>query len=256
MNNLIFKLEQRKLVGDSLDSNDSKTRIQNYNELLSKQLSALRDEVTASPSSITIVSQIERNINAMRKAALAGNTALYSLKEQVLIVEEELILQQRLSIQTLNALIAKLDGLSALISEQNLKEAADAITIANNTRWLMIVLALLIALSMAKFIFSISRRINAPLEELRSAMHALSSRHFDTRLNQTSHDNEFSLLAGDFNQFAENNQGLIQDLDEAKQSLQEQELHLRTILEGCQKQSLVYRTQVSLSRQTHMLHMC
>ncbi|MDC9725253.1 MAG: HAMP domain-containing protein [Gammaproteobacteria bacterium] len=73
---------------------------------------------------------------------------------------------------------------------------------------------------MVRFILSISQRINTPLAELRSAMHALSSEEFDTRLKIRSGKSEFAVLATDFNLFADNTQNLMDDLADAKDSLQ------------------------------------
>jgi len=63
-------------------------------------------------------------------------------------------------------------------------------------------------------------------------MHALSSEQFDTRLKITSGKSEFSVLATDFNVFAENTQNLIGDLAEAKDSIQVREQHISAILNG------------------------
>ena len=53
-------------------------------------------------------------------------------------------------------------------------------------------------------------------------MHAMSSRELDTRLNHSENNNEFSLLATDSNRFARNTESLIQGLDLAMYSLQDQ----------------------------------
>ncbi len=230
MNNHIFRVQKREVLGNT--ANDSKSRIQTYSTLLSKQLVSLGNELKNRPGAATKIGKIEDNINGIRHAAVSGYRSLYHLQQHLITVESELIVQQQLSMTSLNDLVSKFDDLSVLIRDQNWKAAAHALDIAQNTRWLMIGLAILIALSMAKFVFSISGRINGPLEELRSAMHALSSRAFDTRLNQTTANNEFSSLAGDFNRFAEDNQHLIEKLDKATESLQEQKQHLTTILNG------------------------
>ena len=63
-------------------------------------------------------------------------------------------------------------------------------------------------------------------------MHALSSKKFDTRLEVRLGNNEFAVLAEDFNKIANNNQLLIEDLAEAKDSIQSREQHISTILSG------------------------
>jgi diguanylate cyclase (GGDEF)-like protein/PAS domain S-box-containing protein len=226
----VFKIEQQKKLGNSFT--ESKNGIQSASDRLRSQLVDLKRLFTVDSNLSKTFDKIEQKIIAIQKAAVSGDASLYNAMQQALKVKKELIVQQQQSIAALNELVSKLNELSVLISKQNQVAVRSAISTAENTRWLIIGLALLMALGMAKLFFSISRRINEPLSELRSAMHALSSREFNTRLNYSENNNEFSLLAADFNQFASNTQSLIQDLDLTKQSLQEQKQELRTILDG------------------------
>jgi diguanylate cyclase (GGDEF)-like protein/PAS domain S-box-containing protein len=230
MSQFVFDIEQQNKLGKRFA--DSKGEMLAAIDQLQLQLVALKHVLVGDLSLSKTVSKIEQKIIAIQTAAIKGDASLYNAKQQALKIEKELIVQQQQSIVALNELVSKLNELSVLISQQNQLAARDAIATAENTRWLIIGLGLLIVLGMARLVVSISRRINEPLAELRSAMHALSSREFNTRINHSKDNNEFSLLAVDFNKFASNTQNLIQDLDLAKQSLQEQKLELRTILNG------------------------
>ena len=129
-----------------------------------------------------------------------------------------------------------------LISEQSLRTVTQSALVAERARWVIILLGTMIVLGMLRFIIAISQRINSPLAELRSAMHALSAKNFATRLNVTSGKSEFAILAKDFNLFAENTQKLIKDLAEAKDSLQVRKQHITAILNGVPEAILTVTT--------------
>jgi diguanylate cyclase (GGDEF)-like protein/PAS domain S-box-containing protein len=230
LSNLILRLEQKKHTKSSLSS--LATEIKRVTSDFTADFMTLKSAVGPGPNTSEILRTIANNIQSMKAAAIEGNSSLYQLQSQKLNDESKLVFVQQKSIATLSQLVQGLNDLSHLIRQQSMTDINNAISIADKTRWVLVVLMLLAALGVIKFISNIYSRINEPFEDVRSAMHALSSKRFDTRLNRTDYIDEFTSLATDFNQFASTTQVLIEDLDATKQSLQQQEVQLRTILNG------------------------
>lgn len=76
-------------------------------------------------------------------------------------------------------------------------------------------------------------RIDDPLHKLSEAMHDLSSGNLARRMKiKKEVRDEFSVLTEDFNQFAEKNQALFEEVIDAKNALEESEKRVRAILEN------------------------
>lgn len=101
---------------------------------------------------------------------------------------------------------------------------------ADETRWRIIALSVLLTLLMMIFAWRLSRNIQSPLTAIRQSIHALSEGQFDTRMRLPEGNNELSLLARDFNRFAENTENTISQLHDARLSLQSRQQHLQAIL--------------------------
>ena len=96
--------------------------------------------------------------------------------------------------------------------------------------WLFLLFAFALFMLISQVISTISSKLSYMAATLRNAMHELSCQHFDTRLDDKSSNIEFAFIARDFNQFAGVTENLISDLASAKESLQEREHYLTTIL--------------------------
>jgi len=210
----------------SLRDND----IKQHNAVLKADVKQLKSLLGDNNELAKMTSWLEQDIGALAQIVVDGKSAIYSLRLQQLQNEELLSIGQQSSITTLKIVTAKLNELSSLLGDKSLKTVNNSTVVADQARWIIIILSLSITIGMLRFISLISQRINGPLDELRSAMHSLSSQEFDTRLKPISGNSEFSILAEDFNLFAENTQHLIHDLDTARESLQTREQHLSAIL--------------------------
>lgn len=230
LDNATLKLKQGKQTNARLTL--LKAEIQQTVQHLLSHLAQLTASVSANASALNAIESLIDNVKVLEKETIESAMSLYQIQYRQLNGEIELLIVQSGLIETLNQLIRNLNQLPKLTTQQSLSSIAKSISIAEKTQWALILLALSIALSLIWFIRTISRHVNEPLHELRNAMHALSSHQFDIRLSHDKYNNEFSLLASDFNQFASSNQSLIEDLDKAKQSLQQQKEHLKTILNG------------------------
>lgn len=104
--------------------------------------------------------------------------------------------------------------------------------LAETARWFILLSSLLLTAGMIWFVSVISHRVNQPLKQLREAMRALSSENFAIRLPAKQGQNEFSLLANDFNLFAANTENLIATLDQTRQTVQQREQHISAIIDG------------------------
>mgnify|MGYP000647940802 CR=1 FL=1 len=170
------------------------------------------------------------DIKTLMQLAVDDDKSVFNLRTMQLDNNVQLQLEQQNSLSALSLMMAALDELSAAVSLQSMNIVSKASTVSENTHWIIIILSTFITLGMVWFVLSISARINGPLGELRSAMHALSLEQFDTRLKVISGKSEFSILADDFNLFASNTQSLIDALAEAKDSLELREQYISAIL--------------------------
>lgn len=182
------------------------------------------------------------DINLLIQTVLMGNESIYQLRLKQLENEHFLLLGQQQSIISLEQMMGQLSLLSVLISDQSLTTVAKSTLVAERAKWIIILLSSLIILGMFWFVLVLSKRINTPLTELRNGMRALSAKKFSTRLEATTGNSEFAILANDFNLFAGNTQTLIDDLAEARDSLQDQKQHITAILNGVPEAILTVTT--------------
>jgi len=212
----------------SLLDNDIRQR----ESILKSNISLLKDKISFDNDLLLLTEALETDILELIRIIVEGDSSTYRLRLRQLQNNKLLVLGQQRSIAILKLITAKLNQISTLVSAQSMHTVSKSALVAERARWIIMILSILITLGMIRFIISIAQRINLPLAELRSAMHALSSEQFDARLKVTSGKSEFAVLATDFNVFAENTQNLISDLAEAKDSLQVREQHISAILHG------------------------
>ncbi len=206
--------------------------IQQYESILDFNISQLRKNILKQPVLLSKTKVLKRDVDNLLATVINDQDSLYNIRFKQLENDRLLAAGQKKSISVLEIIMAKLEQLSLLVNNQSLSVVERSAQVAKTSRWSILLLGLMITVGMFAFIRSMSKGINASLADVRSAMHALSSKKFDTRLAVLAGNNEFAVLAKDFNKFANNNQLLIEDLAEAKESIQSREQHISTILNG------------------------
>lgn len=227
---LTQKLMQSENTDNLLSIRDNDIR--QHESILRGDITQLKDKLVRQSQLVMMTRVLESDISGLMSIIVDSESSVYRLRLQQLQNKQLLALGQQRSISILKVVTAKLNQLSSLVSGQSSQTVSKSVLVAERAQWIILLLSLLITLGMLLFIRLISQLINMPLTELRSAMHALSSEQFDTRLKVTSGKSEFAVLATDFNVFAETTQHLIDDLAEAKNSLQIREQHISAILHG------------------------
>ncbi|MBL1322019.1 MAG: EAL domain-containing protein [Methylophaga sp.] len=230
----VINLAQKIIQANNTDSlvsirgND----IQQYKSILSLNLAQLRKNIPEQPDLLLMTLDLEGDVNSLFATVIEDQYSIYHLRSNQLQNNQLLAAGQKKSILVLEVIMAKLEQLSLLVSDQSLMAVTRSAQVAETARWSILLLGLMLIVGMFSFIRAMSKGINSSLTDVRSAMHALSSKKFDTRLEVNAGNNEFSVLAEDFNKFANNNQLLIEDLAKAKDSIQCREQHISTILSG------------------------
>lgn len=206
--------------------------IQRYESILNLNIEQLRRQVPGQAELVDMTKILENEIKTLLAIVVKDKDSIYQLRYQQLRNNQLLAVGQKKSTSVLEVVMAKLEQLSILVRDKSLKAVTRSAQVAETARWSILLLSLMIAMGMFAFIRTMSKSINASLTDVRSAMRALSSKKFDTRLEVSAGNNEFAVLAEDFNKFANNNQLLIEDLAEAKDSIESREQHISTILSG------------------------
>jgi len=238
--NLTQKIIQSKNTDSLFNIRDND--LPQHIALLNIDIKQLKKKLQHETELFKLTEELESHIDLLTQNVLLGDLSIYQLRLQQLQTQHLLALGQKQSIITFKVMMSQLEQLSVIISEQSLTTAIQSAIVAEQARWIIILLGTMIIFGMLRFIIVISRRINSPLAELRSAMRALSAKNFTTRLKVTSGNSEFAILAKDFNLFAENTQKLIEDLAEAKASLQVRKQHITAILNGVPEAILTVTT--------------
>lgn len=227
-------LTQKLLQTNSIDNllNIKENDIRQYESTLKNDITLLKVKLQSKDELRQKIVSLEHDVLSLINIVLNGDSAIYPLRLQQLQNEKLLAEGQQRSISILKVITTKLEKISKLVSKQSVLAVEKSVEVVETAFYLNIILGLFIILGMLQFINVIPRRINFSLTELRSAMHALSSEEFDTRLKEREGKSEFALLATDFNLFAKNTQNIIGDLATAKNAIQIRERHISAILNG------------------------
>lgn len=210
----------------SLREND----IKQYERILHADINQLKIKLNNNADLLVLMDELEKGVHILMQLIIGSENSIYNLRLQKLELTRLLDISQQDSVTIIKEMTVKLDELSSLVRKQSLTVINQSKLVSDRALATIIVLSGFITLGMIIFVTSIARRINTPLAELRSAMNALSKGAFDSRLKVTSGKSEFTVLATDFNIFAENTQKLISDLDEAKNAVQGREQYISAIL--------------------------
>lgn len=200
--------------------------------ILKADIAQLKRKLQHNADLLLLTEKLGQECKLLMQIVIDNDLSIYNVRLQQLQNKKMVTVEQKKSIVTLKLLMAKLHQLSSVVSEQSLKAITHSSQVAENARWITLALTLFICLGMIHFVMVIARRINRPLAALSNAMDALSSEQFDMRLEVSSDNDEFAVLATDFNQFARNTQRLIDDLAETRDSLEMQGQHIKAILDG------------------------
>ena len=198
--------------------------------ILKSAIEQLQRQFVDDAALLSATQDLAEDIKILMQLVLDDENSVFNIRSMQLENNVQLHREQQNSVSALALMMASLDELSDLVSLQSMKIVNKASNISENTYWTIIFLSAAITIGMVWFVISISRRINEPLAELRSAMHALSLEKFNTRLRVDPGKSEFSILADDFNLFASNTQSLIDALAEARDSLELREQYISAIL--------------------------
>ena len=198
--------------------------------ILNSAIEQLQRQLAGDSELLSRTQDLAVDIENLMLLVLDDAESVFNIRTMQLENYVQLHLEQQNSLSALSLMMAALDELSAVVSLQSMKIVSQASAVSKSTHWIIIILSTFITLGMVWFVLSISARINGPLGELRSAMHALSLEQFDTRLRVVAGKSEFSILADDFNLFASNTQSLIDALAEANDSLELREQYISAIL--------------------------
>lgn len=204
-------------------------KLNNFKQALSAELDSWSQQTWPSEQQLPM---LQRTVQELATVVSNKNATVYQMKAQQLTQKRALLPAHQTVIASLEQLILGINQLAISIEQSSYQGVAQADDFANKIRWAVLALMAIIIAATLSLMTGIAKQINGPLTELRKGMQALSSGRFETRLNQTQSDNELMALAPDFNTFASTTQKLIDDLDQAKQSLQEREHQLITVLDG------------------------
>ncbi len=228
-NNLVLEVEQHY---------QSSTALDRQRQAIKTAFTALQDwllTVKRSPDFLQYQHHIDdvlTHLASIETVSITGEQSIYYLRYRLFANSALLQDRQQQTITALTDLVDELNTFSLLVKSQTLDEVDKSNRIAENARLLMLSLVILLAIIMAYFISTILNGIQSPLAKLRDAMSALSAGRFETRLDLKECNNEFKVLATDFNQFAQITETLINELDTAKLTLEARELELTAILNG------------------------
>jgi diguanylate cyclase (GGDEF)-like protein/PAS domain S-box-containing protein len=224
---LIIRSEQKPHLQNIVDKD-----MMQLQSSIDSQLAQLINKVGPSYRYLAEVELLRENFQLLMRAVTGPNSSIYALRIKQFENDNSLVAIKKSALSVFVSIMQSLEALSNVINKQNIALINDASQKAKLGEWLTFIIVILIMIGITQFIRSMSNWVTRPLVQLRSAMHALSSKKFDTRIKTVQGETEFALLARDFNVFAENNQRLIDDLASAKDSLQVREQHISAILKG------------------------
>ncbi|WP_297813312.1 EAL domain-containing protein [uncultured Methylophaga sp.] len=211
-------------------------------QIISRQLAPIKSQLGSQsqklqqatenlPGIATMSSQLRYDIEVLI-ALFEGQDGLMDIHQQRLLQLALLEQGEESALSVMSVMVDKLNQVAALINQQLLDAVSDNVVKADSNRWSILALSLLLTGGMILFAWLLLRAVNRPLGVIRRSIHALSEGRFDTRIPPSPSSNELSLLASDFNLFAEKTEQMIDALSDARLSLQQREQHIRAIING------------------------
>jgi diguanylate cyclase (GGDEF)-like protein/PAS domain S-box-containing protein len=198
---------------------------------LDSQLQELQQAAESLPGIAAKISRLTYDIEVLI-ALFTGQDSLLDIHQQRLLQRALLQQGEESALSVMAVMVEKLNQVAALINQQRLEAVSHNVAKADGNRWSILALSLLLTGGVMLFAWLLFSAVNRPLGVIRRSIRALSEGHFDTRIPPSTSSNELSLLARDFNLFAENTEQMIDALSEARLSLEQREQHIRAIING------------------------
>lgn len=198
-------------------------------QALSKQMTVFKQE--AEPKLTESLNKLDYDIEVLFKL-LSQDQGLFDLHQAVLLNQSLLLQTEQSSLTLMDLLIDRVTSIAEKSYQQSYDAVSHNVQEAEQTRWRIIGLSGLVTLGMMLFVWLVFHAISQPLGIIRRSIKALSEGRFDTRIAQSESKNELSMLAKDFNQFADNTEQMIDALSTARTALQNREQHIRAVLNG------------------------
>ncbi len=220
-----------------LTNNDNELQILKKQHLaplqqaLTEQLANLKQAIFTQPEYRQLQEKLDYDIKVLLNL-ITQDQGLFSLHEAHLLNQSLLLQTEQSSLTLMKLLIDKVNLIAQNSYQRSYDTVSHNVDQADQTRWKIISLSALVTLGMMIFVWLVFRAISHPLGIIRRSITALSEGHFDTRIAQSGSKNELSLLAKDFNQFADNTEQMIDELSDARTTLQNREQHIRAVLNG------------------------
>lgn len=206
-------------------------RLEPLSQKTRTQLTTIQRRLADLPALEQVLVKLDTEYQSFQ-TLLFEDEGLYALHQQRLLNQALLAQGEDTAMAVISVLNNKIVYLAEVVNQQTYQAVNKNVQLADRLHWQIIVLSVAIMIGMILFALLLFRRINQPLHLIRQSMHALSEGRFDTRIEQQQSQNEVSLLATDFNVFADNTEQLISQLAQAKLSLENREQHIRAILNG------------------------
>ncbi len=222
---------QSFLAGSDQELQQLTERLPKLLDELEQQFSLLSEALLSRPELSRQLTQIRHETHVLIEL-LSGEQGLFKQQQQHWLVGALLAQSTASSMSVMKVLTEQINHVAADVSARTSATVSANVKEADTTRWRIIFLSLLITLAMIVFAWRLLRHIQSPLVNIRHAIHALSEGKFDTRMSVPGSANEFSLLARDFNHFAENTEETISALNDARLSLETRQQHIQAILNG------------------------
>lgn len=245
----ISQLSQQIREAETPDSLLSirENNIREQESWLRNDILVIKQHLQNYPDLLLLADKLQQQIDTFLHLVVDDDISVYKLRIRQIETYEKSKLVQQQGLNILEVLMLNLNNLSARVGEQGVIKTQESASLAKTARWWMIISCLVIALGITWFVLTMTARINQPMQRLRKAMHDLSAQKFDTRMPTNNGQNEFNLLANDFNVFAAQTQSLIAALDETKHSLEIRETRIRAILNGVPEAILALQADGSIS---------
>lgn len=216
-------------TGDISDFSQSKKQFNTVFAQIEQDIDAFSSQTFELMYVSETLQAIERQVESLR-VLMGGETGLIAIEEESTATQSALAREQSVSIKLMSSLTTQLNQLIKHINLQNYAEISDDVTSANYSWWQIIVVSVFIMSAVMIFAYILFNRINQPLVLIKDSIRSLSEGRFETRISVTSTQNEVSMLARDFNHFAEVTQNLIADYSKAKVTMQHKKQQLRAVL--------------------------
>ena len=197
-------------------------------------LNILSADLKSFPELINDVTRVNTALKNLVNILIEDEFSIYNLRTQNLNIKADIESHLNNEVHQYAAamvnMVEKLEGYLDINIVNNRNNAE------KNTKFsyvIIFIVSVLVVLFITTILRTLRRRINYPLSLIGGTVHELTQGKLTSRLNEKDFaKDEFWLVANTFNQFAERNESLINDLSTARDALHENEQRLQAILEN------------------------